>query len=140
MNKVCALVLAVILVASSLLMVMPTQAQVENVTTSCYIIANNIVEGQPVSAVIQISPAPPTGEIFSNISVHLISPMQGVYGNGGNGPWGKTDIRTDTDGKANVTFDITTFSGFWNIEVYFLGQYFANNTLYYQPSYWQTHG
>lgn len=138
MSKYLAILLFGILFVSSLLMVMPAKAQVENVTTSCYIIANNIVEGQPVKVTILVSPAPPADEVFNNITVWLSSPMQGVWGNGGNGPWSQNNILTDTDGNANVTFDITTFSGYWNVGVYFLGQYFDNNTLYYQPSNWQT--
>jgi hypothetical protein len=86
---------------------------------------------------VQIYPAPPSGEIFDNLFVWITSPMQGVWGNGGNGPWGKSHISTDTNGKATVNFDISTFSGYWNIGLYFEGQYFANNTIYYQPGDWQ---
>ena len=37
-------------------------AQVDRVATSCAIFVDNIVEGQPVTATIQMSPATPTSE------------------------------------------------------------------------------
>jgi hypothetical protein len=136
-SKVC-LVLVVVLAAYSLLMIIPVNAQVENVSTSCGIFVNNIVfEGHPVTVTVQIFPAPPSGEVFNNLTIWMTSPMQGVWGNGGNGPWSKGDVFTDSNGKATVTFDIVTFSGYWNIELNFEGQYFANNTIYYQPGNWQ---
>ena len=134
MAKHMSLYLVTVLAVSSLFMVIPTEAQVENVTTSSNIIVTDILEGQPIPCSIQIYPAPPTGEIFTNISVTIVSPMQGVYGNGGNGPWNKANIATDSNGRATVNFDITTFSGYWNAILYFGGQTFANNTIYYQPS------
>ena len=60
--------------------------------------------------------------------------MQGVGGNGGNGSWSRDDVNIDSNGKATVTFDIVTFSGYWNMGLYFKGQFFANGTIYYQPS------
>ncbi len=138
LSKYFSFCLVVLLLFSSPLMIEHTNAQTENITTSCYIIANNIVEGQPVTVTILVSPAPPAGEVFNNITVWLSSPLQGIWGNGGNGPWSQNNIFTGSDGKAIVSFNIVTFSGYWNIGVYFLGQYFDNNTLYYQPSDWQT--
>jgi hypothetical protein len=135
--KVYTFLLIVFIAASSLLIIQPVKAQVETVSTSCGIFVDNIVEGQPVIVEVQIYPAPPSGEIFYNLSVWMTSPMQGVWGNGGNGPWGKGPISTDADGKATVTFDISTFSGYWNVGLYFPGQYFANDTIYYQPGNWQ---
>ncbi len=125
--------LVVILVASSLFIVEPTTAQTESITTSCSISVYNILEGQPVAVTLQVYPAPPVGEFFNNLTVTITSPMQGVYGNGGNGPWSKSNISTDSAGRAAIKFDITTFSGYWNAELYFGGEYFVNNTLYYQP-------
>jgi hypothetical protein len=136
--KVFTLLLIAAIAISSLLFIKPATAEVENVSTSCSIMVDSIVEGQPVTALIQIYPAPSSGEIFNNLGVWITSPMQGVWGNGGNGPWNKGHISTDTDGKATVTFDIITFSGYWNIGLYFEGQYFANNTIYYQPGNLQT--
>lgn len=137
-NKVYTLLLIAIMAASSPLIIQPAKAEVENVTTSSSILVDNIVEGQPVIAVVQIFPAPPSGEIFNDLTVWMTSPMQGVWGNGGNGPWSKGHISTDTNGKATVTFDILTFSGYWNIGLYFEGQHYANNTIFYQPGNWQT--
>jgi hypothetical protein len=136
-SKVC-LVLVVVLAANSLLMIIPVDAQVENVSTFCGIFVNNIIfEGHPVTVTVQIFPAPPSGEVFNDLTIWMTSPMQGVWGNGGNGPWSKGDVFTDSNGKATVTFDIVTFSGYWNIGLSFEGQYFANNTIYYQPGDWQ---
>jgi len=127
------LVLFVVILALNLLTIQPVEAQVENVTTSCTIIVNDIIDGQPVTLAIQIYPAPPEGEVFSNISATIVSPLQGIWGNGTTGPWDIGNITTDSNGKATVNFDIPTFSGYWNAEAYFGGQYFANNTIHYQP-------
>jgi hypothetical protein len=134
LGKCFTLCLVVVLVVSSLLLIESTKAQVENVRTSCNITITDILEGQPIPCSIQIYPAPPEGEVFNNISVTIVSPMQGVWGNGGNGPWNKANIATDSNGRATVNFDITTFSGYWNAILYFGGQTFANKSLYYQPS------
>jgi len=114
------------------------QTQVQNIITSCSIRIepNNIVEGQPINVVLQICPPPPsTNETFSNISLWITSPAQGVSGYG---PWSKNNISSDSNGVARVSFDIPTFSGYWNVGVSFEGQYFANNTLHYQSGNWQT--
>jgi hypothetical protein len=133
-NKLNILILIAIVAISSLLFIQPAKAEVENVSTSCGIFVDSIVEGQPITIGVQIFPAPPSGETFNNLFVWITSPMQGVSGYG---PWDKSNITTDTDGKATVTFDIHTFSGYWNVGLYFGGQYFANNTIYYQPGNWQ---
>ena len=132
-KKARVLLLLAITLITSWLVIYPARAQVVNVNTSCGIFVENIVEGQPVTVTVQIFPAPSEGEVFSNLFVGLTSPMQGVWGNGGNGPWGKSNISTDSNGRAVVTFDIVSFSGYWNVELYFGGQYSANNTIYYQP-------
>jgi hypothetical protein len=137
-NKVYTLLLVTIISISSLLITQSVKAEVENVSTSCGIFVDSIVEEQPVTVVVQIFPAPPSGEVFNNLTVWMTSPMQGVWGNGGNGPWSKGHISTDTSGRATVTFDIITFGGYWNIGLYFEGQYYVNNTIYYQPGNWQT--
>jgi len=137
-NKVYTLFLTGIIATAVLFIIQPAKAEVDSIGTSCSIIVNDVVEGQTVHVVVQIFPTPPSGEIFNNLTIWMTSPMQGVWGNGGNGPWSKGYISTDTNGKATVTFDIITFSGYWNIGLYFEGQYFANNTIYYQPGNWQT--
>lgn len=126
--------LIAIVSVSILLIILPAKAVVQNVETSSGIFVDNIVEGQPINLVVQIYPAPPAGETFTNLFVWITSPMQSVSGYG---PWSKSNITTDTDGKATVTFDIHTFSGYWNVGLYFPGQYFVNNTIYYQPIDWQ---
>jgi hypothetical protein len=123
--------------AVSLLMgcvvVNPADGEAENVTTACNVFVDEIDEGQPVTVSVQIYPAPPEGEVFTGLCVIITSPMQGVWGNGGNGPWAKGDITTDQDGKATVTFDIVTFGGYWNAELSFSGQQFENDTITYLP-------
>jgi hypothetical protein len=83
---------------------------------------------------VQMYPAPPEGEVFNDISIVIVSPLQGTVGNypWGTGPWEKS-FSSDTDGKATVTFDIHTFGGYWIVDLYFGGQYFANDTKYYEP-------
>ena len=108
------------------------KASVENVTTSASITIQpeNIVEGQSVKVVVQIYPAPPSAnDVFEDLTVVLLSPAQGVSGYG---PWQKVSS-SDSNGIASFTFDIPTFSGTWIVEFFFPGQYFANNTIYYQP-------
>ena len=135
MSKNTALVLVLIfLTASSITIIQPAKAEVENVGTSCSIFVDNIVEGQPITITVQIYPAPPSGETFSNLSLGIISPAQGISGYG---PWDKKNILTDSNGVTKVTFNIPTFSGTWNVWVYFGGQYFDNNTLYYQSGHWE---
>jgi hypothetical protein len=133
-----AMVVLVFLTASSITIVQPVKASVESVVTSCSIFVDNIVEGQPINVTVQIYPAPPAGETF-NLFVWISSPLQGTVGNypWGTGPWDKS-FSSDTNGKATVTFDIHTFSGYWNAGLVFMGQYFANNTIYYQPIQSQT--
>jgi hypothetical protein len=131
MSKTLALALVLVfLTSSSITIIQPAKAEVETVGTSCGIFVDNIVEGQPINIVVQIYPAPPSGETFHDLLVWITSPRHGV---GGYGPWDKSHISTDTNGRAVVTFDISTFSGYWNVGLYFGGQYFANNTIYYQP-------
>jgi hypothetical protein len=133
LGKSFCLCLVVILAVYSLFIVEPATAQTEIVPTSCSISVYSELEGQPVAVNVQVYPAPPVGEVFNNLTVIITSPMQGVYGNGGNGPWSKSNISTDSAGRATVKFDITTFSGYWNAELYFGGEYLSNNTVYYQP-------
>jgi hypothetical protein len=122
-----------VLLALTLPSAQPVNAQTENITISCSVTVTDILEGQPVPVSLQIYPAPPTGEVFTNISVTIVSPLQGIWGNGGNGPWSKGGISTDLDGVASVNFDIVTFEGYWIADVHFGGQYFADGTVYYQP-------
>jgi len=111
----------------------PTGAQIETVITSCDVFVNKVVEGQPVTVVVVIYPAPPDGEVFNDLCVTLTSPLQGIQGAVDTGPWSKGPISTDSNGSATVKFDIFAFPGYWNAGLIFGGQYFANNTIYYQP-------
>jgi len=135
-KKIEVLSLIALTLAISWVTICPVQAQIENISTSSGIFVGNIVEGQPITITIQIYPAPPSGETFSNISVGIVSPLQGISGNG---PWDQKNIVTDTNGVAKVTFNIPTFGSAanWNVWLYFGGQYFANNTIYYQSGHWE---
>jgi len=97
---------------------------------------DNIVEGEPITITVQMYPAPPVGEVFSNLSVGIVSPQQGISGWG---PWDQKNILTDSNGIAKITFNIPTFGSQanWNVWVYFGGQYLANNTLFYQSGHWE---
>lgn len=132
-NKATTLLLIAITAVLVLFLIQSTQAEIENIGTSCSIIVDDVVEGQPITITVQIFPAPPLGEVFSNVSVGIVSPLQGISGNG---PWDQKNICTDSNGVAKVTFYIPTFGSptNWNVWVYFGGQYLANNTLYYQAS------
>jgi hypothetical protein len=128
--------LVVIIVASSMMISQPATAEVEIVSTSCGIFVDNIVEGEPITFTVQLYPAPPIGEVFSNLSVGIVSPQQGISGWG---PWDQKNIITDSNGMAKITFNIPTFGSQanWNVWVYFGGQHFGNNTLYYQSGHWE---
>ena len=133
------ILLTLISTASSLIMVKPAYAQpsIENVSTTAYIAVQpeNIVEGQSINVLVQILPAPPSAnDVFENLTVVLVSPAQGISGYG---PWSKGPASSDALGKATFSFDIPTFSGGWIVELFFPGQYFANNTIYYQRGDWQ---
>ena len=135
MRKSITLLLVLILLSAYPMTIFQlARAEVENVGASCSIFVDEIVEPQPVTVMVQIYPAPPEGEIFNDLSVVIVSPLQGTVGNypWGTGPWEKS-FSSDTDGKATVTFAIHTFGGYWNVDLYFGGQYFANNTIYYEP-------
>jgi len=135
--KAIVLLPVTLIVTIGLLVIYPARAEVENVGTSCSIIVDNIVEGQPITITIQMYPAPPVGEVFSNLSVGIVSPMQGISGNG---PWDQKNILIDSNGIAKIIFNIPTFGSQanWNVWVYFGGQYLANSTLYYQPGHWES--
>jgi hypothetical protein len=135
MRKSITLLLVLILLSACPMTIFQlARAEVENVGTSCSILANDIVEPQPITVMVQMYPAPPEGEVFNDISIVIVSPLQGTVGNypWGTGPWEKS-FSSDTDGKATVTFDIHTFGGYWIVDLYFGGQYFANDTKYYEP-------
>jgi hypothetical protein len=113
------------------------KASVENVTTSASITIQpeNLIEGQSVKIIVQIYPAPPSADdVFENLTVVLVSPAQGISGFG---PWLEGPVSSDSYGIASFTFDVPTFSGTWNVDFFFPGQYFANNTIYYQRGDWQ---
>ena len=69
----------------------PINAQVGESCHFALYFVDNIVEGQPVTATIQMSPATPTGEGYTQLIVYLKSP------NGlslsPNGPWVYTNIQ-----------------------------------------------
>jgi hypothetical protein len=133
------ILLTLISTASSLIMVKPACAQpsIENVSTTAYITVQpeNIVEGQSINVLVQIYPAPPSAnDVFENLTVVLVSPAQGISGYG---PWLKGPSSSDTNGRAFFTFEVPTFGGGWIVELFFPGQYFGNNTIYYQRGDWQ---
>jgi hypothetical protein len=131
----CILCLAVVLVGSSLLLIESTQAQIDRVTTYCTIYVDDIVEGQPVTATIQMSPATPTNEGYK-VLMWVTSP-DGVGDKELNGAWVKS-ILTDSTGRATVTFNVPTYSGKWYVDVSFGSSNFANHTILYLAGNWQT--
>lgn len=120
----------VVISAFNIPTIQPVEAQAERVTTSCTIFVDNIVEGQPVTVTIQMSPATPTGEGYTQLIMYVISP-NGVGESSANGPWIKTNISTDPNGKATVTFDVPTYSGYWYVVVDFGSHYYANYSMLY---------
>ena len=139
MRKNVALLLVLVFLTLMTLVVVSFQqvnAQVERVTTSCAIFVDNIVEGQTVTATIQMSPATPTGEGYTQLIVYLKSP-NGVGASSPNGPWVYTNISTDTNGKATVTFDVPTYSGKWYVFVDFGSHSYANYSMLYLAGTWQ---
>jgi hypothetical protein len=114
----------------------PVNAQVERVTTSCAIFVDNIVEGQPVTVTIQMSPPTPTGEGYTQLIVYLKSP-NGVGASSPNGPWVYGNISTDPNGKATITFDVPTYSGKWYVFVDFGSHYYPNYSMLYLAGTWQ---
>ena len=137
MRKIAiALAFILALLIYSQLAFQPINAQSEKITTSCTIFVDNIVEGQPVTATIQMSPATPTGEGYTELGAYLISP-QGVGASSANGPW-VYHIPTDTNNRATVTFNVPTYSGKWYVHVFFGGHYYANYSMLYIAGDWET--
>jgi hypothetical protein len=139
MGKTLALALILVFLTTMTLVVVlfqPVNAQVEGVTTSCTIFVDDIVEGQPVTAIIQMSPATPTGEGYTQLHVYLKSP-NGVGASSPNGPWVYMSISTDTNGKATVTFNVPTYSGKWYVFVTFGGHSYFNYSIFYLGGTWQ---
>jgi hypothetical protein len=134
-GKYLLVLFVVVLPAFNIPTIQPDEAQVERVTTSCTTFVDNIVEGQPVTATIQMSPATPTGEGYTVI-VYLKSP-NGVGASSQNGPW-VYGISTNPNGKATVTFDVPTYSGKWYVYVDFGGRSYSNNSIFYTGGTWQT--
>lgn len=126
-----------ILVISSQLVIEATKAESERVTTFCSILVDDTIEGQSITAKIQMSPATPTGEGYTQLIVYLKSP-NGVGESGPNGPWIYTNISTDPNGVVVVNFDVATYSGYWQIVVDFGGHYYANNSKLYLAGTWET--
>ncbi len=117
-------------------MIESTKAQIEQVPTYCDIFVDDIVEGQPVTATIQMSPSTPTGEGYTQLIVYLKSP-NGVGPSSPNGPWVYTNIPTAPNGRATVTFDVPTYSGKWYVFVDFGGHSYANYSMFYFGGTWQ---
>lgn len=138
MRKNVALLLVLVFLTMTLIVVsfQPVNAQVERVPTSCSVFVDNIVEGQPVTATIQMSPATPIGEGYTELGAYLISP-QGVGASSANGPW-VYHIPTDTNNRATVTFNVPTYSGKWYVHVFFGGHYYANYSMLYIAGDWET--
>ena len=130
------LCLVVVLVVSSLSLIESTKAQFDSVTTYCDIFVDDIVEGQPVTTTIQMSPATPTGEGYTQLIVYLKSP-NGVGASSPNGPWVYTNIPTDPNGRATVTFNVPTYSGKWYVFVNFGGHSYFNYSIFYSGGTWQ---
>ena len=111
------------------------KASVENVTTSASITAQpeKVSYGQYVQISVQIFPAPPTLEdVFENLTVLFLNPLQGVSGHNS---FIKGPSSTDANGFQSFSGQLTD-SGYWSVELLFPGQFFANNTIYYQPGTW----
>jgi hypothetical protein len=139
MSKTLALALILVFLTLMTLVVVlfqPVSAQVERVTTYCTIFVDNLVEGQPVTATIQMSPSTPTGEGYTQLIVYLKSP-NGVGASSPNGPWVYTNISTDPNGKVTVTFDVPTYIGKWYVFVDFGSHSYANYSKLYLAGTWQ---
>lgn len=135
MSKFLSIWLVVILVLLILFIIAPANAQVENLGTYCIINTEpeNITRGKTFAVVVQMSPAPPAGERYNDLFIYITSMAQGVSGYG---PWDAKDVVTDTDGMARVNFNIGNYDGYIFVNVYFGGQYFSNNTIYYTSGDW----
>jgi len=127
------LLLVVMLVIPTLLLVEPTEAQTEQVTTFCVIFVDDIVEGQPVTVTIQMSPATPTGEGY-RVWMWVTPPNPEDFS--ANEPWLK-NLLTDSNGKATATFKVLAYSGKWYVDVSFESNSFANHTILYLAGHWQ---
>ena len=133
MRKELALILVLVLLTTVTLVVVsfqPVDAQVERVTTYCDIFVDDTVEGQPVTATIGMFLLRLTGEGYFQLIVYLKSP-NGVGASSPNGPWVYTNISTDTNGTATVTFNVPTYSGKWYVFVNFGSHSYANSILSY---------
>jgi hypothetical protein len=132
-----ALLLIPLFLASLITMPCSTvKASVENVTTSASITAQpeNVSYGQYVQISVQIYPPPPTPEdVFENLTVLFGNPLQGISGHYS---FIKGPSSTDANGFQSFSGQLTD-SGYWSVELHFPGQFFANNTIYYQPGDWQ---
>jgi hypothetical protein len=133
LGKHLSICLLVVLAFSSLLMIESTKAQFDRVTTYCDISVNEVVEGQPVTVTIQMSPATPTGEGY-RVWMWVTPPNPKDFS--ANEPWLK-NLLTDSNGKATVTFNVLTYRGKWYVDVSFESNNFANHTILYLAGHWQ---
>lgn len=125
----------VMVLCSTLLLIGSAHAQNNQVNTYCDIVVDDIVEGQPVVATIQMSPTTPTGEGY-RVFTWVTSP-EGIGNKELNGAWVK-NVVTDSNGKITVTFDVPTYAGKWYVDVSFGGSNFDNHTILYSGGNWQT--
>ena len=132
-SRITTLLLVLALIGSYLAIVQPVEASVENVPTSATITIYPeppVVAGQAVTVVAQLYPPPPQGEVYANLTVILIPAADAP-------PFHAGPYSSDEKGVAWFTFNINTYEGTWFVYFGFDGQYFANNTLYYQRGSWQ---
>jgi hypothetical protein len=134
LHKHFVLSLAIVL-GCTLLLIGSAQAQTNQVSTYCDISVDNVIEGQPITATIQMSPTSPTGEGY-RIFTWVTSP-DGIGDKELNGDWVK-NVLTDANGKVTVTFDVPTYTGKWYVDVSFGGSNFDNQTTLYCGGDWRT--
>jgi hypothetical protein len=134
-NRIALLLIPLFLTSLITLPCSSVKASVENVTTSASITAQpeNVLVGQYVQISVQIYPPPPTPEdVFENLTVLFGNPLQGISGHYS---FIKGPSSTDANGFQSFS-GLLTDSGYWSIQLHFPGQFFANNTIYYQPGDW----
>jgi hypothetical protein len=125
----------IIVLCFTILLIEFAHAQTNQVNTYCDIAVDHIVEGQPVVATIQMYPATPTGEGYK-VFTWVTSP-DGIGNKELNGAWVK-NVLTDENGKVTVTFDVSTYTGKWYVDVSFGGSNFDNHTTLYSGGNWRT--
>jgi hypothetical protein len=130
-GKITVLLLVLVLSGSCAAIIQPAQASVENVGTSATITIypEPAIAGQAITVVAQLYPPPPPGEVFANLTATLM-PVMSLPPPRIAGP-----NSSNEKGVAWFTFNVQETG--YIIELFFPGQYFANNTIYYQKGNWQ---